>query len=91
MMDLKGTPYWEIYGEVFQFFKQALPVQNNDHYWGDVLAAGEAIVKRYENTAQAAFAEDQVFSIVNELERLKKVGSFDSLRPGAEKTKIGQY
>lgn len=69
MMDLKGTPYWEIYGEVFQFFKQALPVQNNDHYWGDVLAKGDAITKKYAGTAYYQFALDQVAAVVNELSR----------------------
>lgn len=69
MMDLKGTPYWEIYGEVFQFFKKALPVQNNDHYWDEVLAQGDAITKKYAGTAYYQFALDQVAAVVNELSR----------------------
>lgn len=68
MMDLKGTPYWEIYGEVFQFFKKALPVQNNDHYWDEVLAQGDAITKKYAGTAYYQFAFNQVSAIISELE-----------------------
>lgn len=70
MMDLKGTPYWEIYGEVFQFFKKALPVQNNDHYWAEVLAQGDAITKKYVGTAYYKFALNQVSAIISELQRL---------------------
>jgi hypothetical protein len=45
-------------------------------------------VKKYEDTQQAQFAKDQVFTVVNELERIKKAGGFDSLQSGTGKTKI---
>ena len=85
MIDLRHSAYFRINAEVWQFFKSSLPVQDNDHYWSKVLTAGEEVVKRYENTAQAEFAKEQTFAVINELERIKKAGSFDSLRPGTGK------
>lgn len=85
MIDLRSSIYFQISAETWQFFKSSLPVQDNDRYWASILTRGEEIVKKYEDTAQATFAKDQVFTIINELERIKRAGSFDSLRPGTEK------
>ena len=85
MIDLRNSIYFTISTEVWNFFKQSLPVQDSDHYWNEILIKGEELVKKYEGTAQATFAKDQIFTIINELERIKKAGSFDSLRPGTEK------
>ena len=89
LIDLRNTISFEINAEVWNFFKQALPVQNDDRYWNEILIKGEQITKKYEDTAQATFARDQVFAIIGELERIRKAGSFDSLkRSGTEKTKV---
>lgn len=88
MIDLRNSIYFEINAAVWNFFKQALPIQNSDQYWASVLEEGERISKKYEDTAQATFAKDQVFAIINELERIRRAGSFDSLRSGTEKTKV---
>lgn len=85
MIDLRNSIYFTISTEVWNFFKQALPAQSDDQYWASVLAEGERIAKKYEGTAQATFARDQVFAIINELERIKRAGSFDSLRSETEK------
>lgn len=88
MIDLRSSIYFTINAETWNFFKQSLPIQNSDQYWASVLAEGERIVKKYEDTAQATFAKDQVFTIINELERVRRAGSFDSLRSETEKTKV---
>lgn len=89
LIDLRNSIYFTISTEVWNFFKQALPAQSDDQYWASVLAEGERIAKKYEDTAQATFARDQVFAIINELERIKRAGSFDSLkRSETEKTKV---
>lgn len=85
LIDLHNTIYFRISVETWNFFKQALPIQNSDEYWASILAEGERIVEKYKNTQQSQFAKDQVFTIINELEHIKKAGSFDSLRPGTEK------
>lgn len=88
MIDLRNTIYFEINAETWNFFKSSLPVQDNDRYWASILTRGEEIVKKYEDTQQAQFARDQIFAVVNELERVRKAGSFDSLQSGTGKTKI---
>lgn len=88
LIDLHNTIYFRISVETWNFFKQSLPIQNSDQYWASVLAEGERLARKYEGTAQSEFARDQIFAVVNELERIRKAGSFDSLRPGTEKTKI---
>lgn len=89
MIDLRNSIYFTISTEVWNFFKQALPVKDDDRYWNEILKKGEEITKKYEDTAQATFAKDQVFAIINELERIKRAGSFDSLkRSETEKTKV---
>lgn len=88
LIDLHNTIYFRISVETWNFFKQSLPIQNSDQYWASILAGGERIVEKYKNTQQSQFAKDQVFTIINELEHIKKAGSFDSLRPGTEKTKV---
>lgn len=88
MIDLRNSIYFEINAAVWNFFKQALPIQNSDQYWASVLAEGERLARKYEGTAQSEFARDQIFAVVNELERVRKAGSFDSLQSGTGKTKI---
>ena len=85
MIDLRSSIYFQISAETWQFFKTAMPVKDNDSYWASILAGGERIVEKYKNTQQSQFAKDQVFTIINELERIRRAGSFDSLRPGTEK------
>lgn len=85
MINLKDSPYWEIYSQCWQLFKEALPVRSDQSYWDQTLARCEAIAQKYAATPQAEFAKDQVFSVINELDRIKRAGSFDSLRPGTEK------
>lgn len=86
MIDLRNSIYFTISTAAWNFFKESLPVQDDDRYWASVLAEGERIAKKYEDTAQATFARDQIFAVINELERIRKAGSFDSLRrSGTEK------
>lgn len=88
-MDLRNSIYFTISTAAWNFFKESLPVQDDDRYWNEVLTKGKEIVTKYENTQQSQFAKDQIFAIINELERIRKAGSFDSLkRSGTEKTKV---
>lgn len=88
MIDLRNSIYFQINAEVWNFFRQALPVKDDDRYWNEILKKGEEITKKYEDTQQAQFARDQIFAVVNESERVRKAGSFDSLQSGTGKTKV---
>lgn len=71
MIDLRGSIYFQINAEAWNFFKSSLPAQNSDQYWASVLAEGERLARKYEGTAQSEFARDQIFAVVNDLERKK--------------------
>ena len=79
MADLKGSEYFHICGEAWQFFKSCLPVQKSQCYWDRVISEGNALAKRYEGTQFYDFATAQVTSYINEIDRLSKAGSFQSL------------
>lgn len=78
MTDLKNSAYWKIYAEAWEFFKEALPVKSDSSYWDSRLAEGEKIAEKYSGTPQEAFAKDQVFAVINELDRIKTAGTFAS-------------
>lgn len=68
--------------------RNSIYFQNNDRYWGEILTEGEKVVKKYENTQQSQFAKDQVFAVINELERIRRAGSFDSLKRSETEGKL---
>lgn len=72
MMDLKGTIYWNIYGDVFALMKELLPVQDTEQYWDAATQKGDALCQKYNNTEGESFAKAQVMSVFNELDRIGK-------------------
>lgn len=72
MMDLKGTNYWKICGDVFNFLKQSLPVQDEDEYWETIVDEANQIYEKYKQTDEQEFAKKQIFSVLDELERIWK-------------------
>lgn len=73
-MDIKNTAYWEIFTDVFQLFKSSLPVRESDEYWDTVKDKSNEIYLKYKDAPESKFAEDQLFSVIDELERLQKEG-----------------
>lgn len=72
MMDLKGTIYWSIYGDVFALMKELLPVQQSGSYWDYAIDKAQCLCRKYEQTEGESFAREQAMSVVNEIERLGK-------------------
>lgn len=69
-MDLKKTPYWNIYADIFNYFKQSMPVQNTDEYWDKVEEGGEALSAKYTGTEQSEFVVCEIINIQKELTRI---------------------
>ncbi len=80
MNNLKNSAYWNIYGQCWQFLKESIPPQSNQSYWDSVIAKGESIVKPYAGTPYYDFAVNQSSSVINEIDRLSKVGTFESFQ-----------
>lgn len=72
MMDLKGTNYWKICGDCFNLLKQFLPVQEDDEYWETVVDEANQIYEKYKQTDEQEFAKKQIFSVLDEFERIWK-------------------
>lgn len=72
MMDLKSTPYWNIYADVFNLFKKSLPVRDDDPYWQQVVDDAEVIYRKYDQQDESEFAKREVMSVLNELEAIWK-------------------
>ncbi len=69
-MDIKKTPYWNIYADVFNYFKASMPVQNSDEYWDRVCDEGDKLYEKYKETKEGSFVADQIVDIQKELQRL---------------------
>lgn len=72
MVDLKGTIYWSIYGDVFALMKELLPAQQSDSYWDYAIDKAQRLCRKYEQTEGESFAREQAMSVLNEIERLGK-------------------
>ena len=72
MMDLKGSTYWNICGDVFNFLKRSLPVLDTDEYWDRIVGEADQLFRKYEETDQKDFAKDQILSVINEMETISK-------------------
>lgn len=69
-MDLKKTPYWNIYADLFNYFKAFMPVQKSEEYWDKVIEEGEKLYQKYQNTEEENFVCDELISIQKELQRM---------------------
>lgn len=71
---MKNTPYWNIYADVFTFFKNSMPVREDDQYWQQVVDSADDVYKKYKGTKEEEFAISEIMSVINELERIYKRG-----------------
>ena len=69
-MNLKKTPYWNIYADLFNYLKAFMPVQNSEEYWDKVIEEGEKLYQKYQDTKEEKFVCDELISIQKELQRM---------------------
>lgn len=74
-MDIGKSEYFQICSQTWKFFKESLPIRNDQAYWNDVLHRGEAIIKAYKGTTYYDFASAQLASYINEIDRLSRKGT----------------
>lgn len=72
-MDLKSSVYWQVFGDVWQYFKQFYPPQNNDEYWDKAIAEIENLIKKYQGGEGEKLAQDLILSVLTELGRLNRL------------------
>lgn len=71
-MDLRQSPYWDIWGKAWNFHKQYCEVKTDDSYWENVVNAAGELYKEYEGKPEGEFMKALVLAIVDELERVGK-------------------
>lgn len=81
MINLKDSPYWEIYSQCWQFFKESLPARSDQAYWNDAVKRGESITSQYAGTRYYDFALAQTTAVIDELNRLARAGKLESFKP----------
>lgn len=69
MMNLKETPYWNIYEDLFNYHKEFMPVINSDEYWDALMDKGNILADKYRHTPQKEFVLDMVVVVQQELQR----------------------
>lgn len=72
-MNLKNSAYWQIFGDVWQYFKQFYPPQSDDEYWDKVVAEIESLMIKYKGSEGEKLAQDLILAVLTELERLNRI------------------
>lgn len=70
MIDLKNTPYWTLFGEVWNFAKKNFDVQGTDEYWSRVTEEAQELQRKYRGTEQEEMARDMARALVAEITRI---------------------
>lgn len=73
MINLKDSPYREIYSQCWQFFKESLPTRSDQAYWNDAVKRGELITAPYTGSRYYDFALAQTTAVIDELDRLSSL------------------
>ena len=68
-MDIKKTPYWSLFADVFTFLREHYPVQHNEQYWDMVCADSIAVASKYQGTKQEKLCKDVLKAIMEDLGR----------------------
>lgn len=67
-MNFKETIEFQIFTDVWNFFKKFYEVEDDDTYWDKTIEESDQIAKKYGNK----FANDLLISVIKEMERRLK-------------------
>lgn len=68
-MDFKETIEFQIFADVWNFFKRYYQVQDDDIYWDKAIEESNEIAVKYGNNK---FANDLLIAVIKEMERKLK-------------------
>ena len=71
-MILKDSIYWQIFGDVWNFFKKFSDVEETDAYWEAVVNESAVLYEKYKSTKENVFAKGLLLNVINELEQVYK-------------------
>lgn len=67
-MNFKETIEFQIFSDVWNFFKSYYQVESNDSFWDRLIEESNQIAKKYDNK----FANDLLIAVIKEMERKLK-------------------
>lgn len=70
-MDLKGSIYWDLFRDCWDFFKASLPVPSIDdaERWDVIIGTAGQYMNKYRKTEIASFATALFIDVIDELDR----------------------
>ncbi len=73
-MDLKGSVYWNLFRDCWDFFKGCLPAPslNDAERWDAIVGTAGQLMNKYRRTEIASFGTSLVLAVIDELDRLSK-------------------
>ena len=71
-MNLKDSIYWQIFGDVWTFFKKYADVQADDEYWQTVVDEADKLHEKYKGKPEEGFAKCLILDVISELESVFK-------------------
>ena len=73
-MDLKGSVYWNLFRDCWDFFKGCLPAPslNDAERWDAIVGTAGQLMNKYRRTEIASFGTSLVLAVIDELARLSK-------------------
>lgn len=70
MIDLKKTPYWDLFADIVTYLKRALPVSGDDPYWIRVCQEASDLAQKYQETPVGSLCNGVLHAIMDELGRI---------------------
>ena len=71
-MNLRDSIYWQIFGDVWTFFKKYADVRADDEYWQGVVNEADELYKKYKGQQEESFAKCLILDVIGELESVYK-------------------
>ena len=71
-MDMKTTPYYAIYADVYGLLSRFLPVRTDEEYWEAVMKETDILYRKYNHGDEPGheYARKMILETVNELGRI---------------------
>ena len=73
-MDLKGSVYWQVFKDVWDFFKTNLPAPSVDdsESWDKIVGTCGQIMNKYRQCPEGELAKSLLLCVLDELDRLAR-------------------
>lgn len=67
-MNIKETPYFALYGEIYRLHGKYIEPVADDCFWSALTADADTLYKKYKDTPQGGFAKSLILGVCREIE-----------------------